>query len=430
MTRASIDLRDARTAQAHELLLDQLRALTTGDQWLSMLELSRRFHTYSARNVLLLLAQGARGRVAGYRTWQTIPARDGGNCQVRKGAKSLTVLAPITRPRDEINHTTGETTTRRVLVGFKGVRVFDEAALVTPPANPEVMPELLRGESPQHLWHALADQVRAAGFTLHDGDCSPANGRTDWLARTVTVRPDLEPAQRTKTLAHELAHVRLHDPTNDQAQRSSRSRMEVEAESVAYLVCAHTGIDATQYTLPYVAHWADGDVELVQSTAERVIDTARVITDTLERDLTPEVVVPLQVTAPLAATAALEVEAPDPVDTVGPRHEHGDATTRGPERRAHLHVVPDDDALADVRASVEARAAQILSHLADNPHAWGADPEQHAAIRDAARAMSLPATPEVATARERLGRLLRHPAPPPKPDLGPSPDLGPAPGAA
>jgi hypothetical protein len=415
MTRASIDLRDERTAHAHELLLERLHALTTSDQWLTMLELSRRFHTYSARNVLLLLAQGAEGRVAGYRTWQTIPAQDGGTCQVRKGAQSLTVLAPITRQRDETDTATGEKTKRKVLIGFKGVRVFDETSLVAPPATPEVMPELLHGESPQEIWHALAEQVRGAGFTLNDGDCSPANGRTDWLARTVTVRPDLEPAQRTKTLAHELAHVRLHDPTQGGEHRVSRPRMEVEAESVAYLVCAQSGIDAAQYTIPYVAHWANGDLELVQATAERVIDTARTITTTLERDLAPNV-------APTPQHAvAVPVDASPAIDR--------DAIDNPPVARL---TVPDTpaaganglgrDELERIRAQVEARAAGVLAHLADNPDAWAAEPDQHAAIRHAARAISAPGTPAVATARERLGQLLRHPAAPQPPDPGPTHD--------
>jgi hypothetical protein len=409
VTNTNVEFRDERTAQAHELLLERLRALTTSDQWLSMLEVSRRFHSYSARNVLLLVAQGAQGRVAGYRTWQTIPAEGGSTCQVRKGARALTVLAPITRQRDDTDPTTGESTTRKVLVGFKGVRVFDEAALVTPPAAPQVLPELLRGESPQQLWNALAEQIHAAGYTLQDGDCAPANGRTDWLARTVTIRPDLDPAQRTKTLTHELAHVRLHDPTGDAAHRSTRPQMEVEAESVAYLVCAHTGIDTAQYTIPYVAHWANGDIELIRATAERVIDTARRITDTLDHDLTPKPDLTTNPAAPLPVDARTPGAIPSTAEDVAPR-------------RSAEGAPADDHALIAVRQQVEARAAQLLAHLAANPDDWGADPHQHAAIRNAARAISPAATPEVTTARESLGQLLRHPTAPEPPALGPTLD--------
>jgi IrrE N-terminal-like domain len=279
--------RDERAARAHALLLDRLRALTTSRQWLDMLETSRRFHSYSAHNVLLLVAQGAQGRVAGYRTWQTIPADGGGTCQVRHGATAMTVLAPVTRAVEEVDDDTGERTPRRRLVGYKPVRVFDETALVRPPTRTDVEPELLRGESPQLLYDALAGQVHTGGFHIEDGDCAPANGRTDWTTRTVTIRADLEAAQRAKTLAHELAHIRLHDPHTPGVARMSRARKEVEAESVAYLVCAHAGLDAATYTIPYVAHWSAGNLELVQETAERVLDTARPISDHLDATLIP-----------------------------------------------------------------------------------------------------------------------------------------------
>ena len=155
---------DARAAEAHALLVEQLRALTSSEQWLSMLEMSRRFHTYSARNVLLLMVQGAQGRVAGYRTWQTIPDEGGGNCQVRKGAKAMTILAPVTRSIEHTDEVTSETTSRRALVGFKAVRVFDETALVSPPATAEVVPQLLTGNTAERLYDTLAGQVREAGF--------------------------------------------------------------------------------------------------------------------------------------------------------------------------------------------------------------------------------------------------------------------------
>ncbi len=104
------------------------------------------------------------------------------------------------------------------------------------------------------------------------GDCDGANGRTDYLSRTVTVRRDVDDAQAAKTLAHELAHVWLHDPEDG---HHHRGLAEVEAESVAYIVCHAAGLDTADYTLPYVARWADGDVAKVRATAERVLDAAR-----------------------------------------------------------------------------------------------------------------------------------------------------------
>jgi hypothetical protein len=393
---------DARAAEAHALLVDRLRALTSSEQWLAMLEMSRRFHSYSARNVLLLMVQGAQGRVAGYRTWQTIPAEGGDTCQVRKGARAMTILAPVTRSTVEIDESTGERKTRRVLVGFKAVRVFDETALVSPPADETVVPELLKGTAAQEVYDSLAVQVRKAGFQVEDGDCAPANGRTDWTTRLVTMRPDLEPAQRTKTLAHELGHVHLHDPDHAREMRMSRERMEVEAESVAYLVCAHIGIDSATYTVPYVAHWSAGNVELVQQTAERVIDTARRITDGLDQALSPAL-------------------APDQAPTVLPCPPVASPDAEARSRTHHPSArTPDvDDDLAEVRQRVEAEAAVLVGWLASNPDTWGADPRDRDALQRLAAHGPTAVTQRVSNARERLAELIHHPAAPEPLDLMP-----------
>ena len=281
--------------------------------------------------------------------------------------------------------------------------MFDETALVSPPATAEVVPQLLTGNTAERLYDTLAGQVREAGFRLEDGDCSPANGRTDWTTRIVTVRPDLEPSQRTKTLAHELAHVRLHDPQRSPETRMSRERMEVEAESVAYLVCAHVGVDSATYTVPYVAHWSAGNVDLVQQTAERVIDAARNITDGIDHALTPG-----RAPAPAPIPLSVRLEARSDAET-NARAEHPSSKGR----------VADRD-LADTRRRVEADAAVLIGRLAANPDEWAADPEvRHVVRRLAARGMA-PSTPRVAVARERLAEVIHHPAAPEPRDLIPS----------
>ncbi len=103
------------------------------------------------------------------------------------------------------------------------------------------------------------------------------------------VRASLPGAQRFKTAVHELAHVRLHEPTS-QERPTCRGIIEVEAESVAYMVCAALGIDSAGYSLPYVASWSGGDLAKVTATANRVIGCARTVIDQLEqsRDLEHE----------------------------------------------------------------------------------------------------------------------------------------------
>jgi IrrE N-terminal-like domain len=86
----------------------------------------------------------------------------------------------------------------------------------------------------------------AAGYHVTRGTSSTprANGETDPVSRTVTVRDDLSPAQAAKTLVHELAHIRLGHVESLPTYQSCRGRCEVEAESVAYLVCTGAGVDA------------------------------------------------------------------------------------------------------------------------------------------------------------------------------------------
>ena len=127
-----------------------------------------------------------------------------------------------------------------------------------------------------------AAQVAAAGYVLERGDCGGANGRTRFDARTVRVRADVDDAQAVKTLCHELAHVELHNGT--EYATGCRGRAEIEAESVAYLVCHHAGLTTDNYSFAYVAHWSDGDLDTLRATAERVVAAARRIIDRLEPD--------------------------------------------------------------------------------------------------------------------------------------------------
>ena len=257
-----------KVRQLHDRLTAQVEALVSGEDWARFLAVASRFHTYSANNVWLILAQRPDAtRVAGYRTWQRLGR------QVNRGAKGIAILAPCVyrrRPVDEADAGDNPAVVR-VLRGFTVVHVFDEADTTGDPL-PDVSPVLLEGEGA--LWDALAAQVASAGYGLSRGDCAPANGTTNFAERTVVVDERLSGRQADKTLCHELAHVCLHDATRI---TTDRDLAEIEAESVAFIVCNALGIDTAAYTLPYVALWAGGDVERIRRTAERVVTTAQAV---------------------------------------------------------------------------------------------------------------------------------------------------------
>jgi antirestriction protein ArdC len=244
-----------------------------------MLDTASRFHRYSANNVFLIMLQKPdAARVAGFNVWRSLGR------QVRKGERGITILAPCKYRRTETDPETGEETTYAGIRGFTTTKVFD-VSQTDGDELPEVRPTLLEGDDPEGFWNRLADQVTDAGYTLEHGDCGGANGRTDPIARTVRVRDDVSGAQAAKTLAHELAHVLLGHADNTLSYVTCRGRCEVEAESVAFLVCRAVGLPTDAYTFAYVAGWSGGKAEVVRSTADRVLAASRAILAALETDL-------------------------------------------------------------------------------------------------------------------------------------------------
>jgi hypothetical protein len=275
MTReeASAD-RNERLRELHEQLERQVTELVTSEDWARMLQTASRFHRYSFGNVCLIMAQMPTAtRVAGFNTWKDLGR------YVRKGEHAIRILAPC---RYKVTDDDGDEC--YVVRGFTTASVFD----ISQTEGEEVAdlrPELVVGEAPAGMWDALAGQVEAAGFVVARcesvEEIGGANGRTDYAARTVKVRDDVDDAQAVKTLAHELAHI-LCDHEHDIRAMGCRGRLEVEAESVAYVVCSHAGMSTAGYSLSYVARWAGGDASVVRQTAEKVVKVAGAICETLD----------------------------------------------------------------------------------------------------------------------------------------------------
>jgi len=276
MKQASRTPRADKLAEAHELLVAAVASLTTGEDWARMLEVSSRFTRYSFGNVMLIALQRPDAtRVAGYRTWQSMGR------QVRKGERGIRIMAPCRYVEGVVTNDDGSEHKLYGIRGFTTVSVFD-LSQTDGDELPNVEPALLDGDGVTGLWDALATLVAAQGYTLVRGDCHGANGVTEHETRTVRVRGDVSEAQATKTLAHELAHVLMHPDAV--TYHACRGRSEVEAESVAYLVCRSAGLPTDGYTFPYVAGWASGDADKVRETADAAIKTARVILKGLEGD--------------------------------------------------------------------------------------------------------------------------------------------------
>lgn len=285
-TRQSPEARKAKLDAAHDTLVAAVESLTTSEDWRRWLATMSRFHRYSASNCLMILTQRPDATaVAGFRTWKSLGR------SVRKGTKGIAIWAPMTRRIETDDDEPDESTTAVRRVGFKLAYVFDVSDTDGEPLpeHPD-QPRLLSGEAPPAMVEALTRQIHDAGYSLRYEPAVPdypgANGSTDFFSHTVTIATDgRSPAARAKTLAHELAHVLLHADLSH--TRPDRSRREVEAESVAYLVCAAYGLDAIDYTLGYVAGWSGGDPAVVLATANTVQSCANTILDRADNLSTP-----------------------------------------------------------------------------------------------------------------------------------------------
>lgn len=306
--------REAKLGELHERLTGAVERLVTGEDWADALRFAAKFRSRSFNNVLLIWEQHQaafeQGRVpepfptlvAGYKQWQQLGR------QVEKGQAGYQILAPVTgkfasaTPADPMSWrrlNRGEKpqpgeVVRSQMVGVRPAYVWDVSQTAGDPIPERPSPVLLKGEAPAGLRDGLAGRVREAGFELlwvpHEGMIHGANGITDFDARQVAVRTNMDDAAQVKTLAHELAHVLMHGPDQEDARRH-RGIGEVEAESVALMIGAAHGMDTTDYTIPYVAGWAanvDGKnpVEVVQAAGERIRKTAL---DVLDRLDTPQV---------------------------------------------------------------------------------------------------------------------------------------------
>ena len=110
-----------------------------------------------------------------------------------------------------------------------------------------------------------------------------ANGYFSLTDKRIAIKEGVSELQAVKTAIHEIAHAKLHDvdlnAPPEQQNRVDRHTCEVEAESVAYTVCQHFGLDTSDYSFGYVAGWSSGkemtelkaSLETIQTTAKELI---------------------------------------------------------------------------------------------------------------------------------------------------------------
>ncbi len=245
--------------------IDGVRASETFQQFLAV---QARFHAYSWRNTLLIAMQRPEAtRVAGCKTWQKLGR------QVRKGERGISICAPCPFRREAVRDNGNAETVEGIY--FRAVHVFDVAQ-----TDGETLPTIDVPTVEIVADSLLSDLVRVADSRGIAVSFQELSGSVFGVSKRGRIEIDNRhpTGQQAKTLSHELAHEALHW----EAEESMTAGIaELEAESVAYVICLHFGLDVEVRASRYIALW-NGDSKALKASLQRITSTARTIIDDLE----------------------------------------------------------------------------------------------------------------------------------------------------
>lgn len=267
----------------HDELQGQVSDLQYDANWKNMLDTMSQFHNYSYGNNLIIRLQNPNAtRVAGYNKWKDLGR------QVKKGETALRVFAPIVKTaikKDSAGNPVigpdGKPVKNTWSEGFTTVPVFDISQ--TEGKELPSMP-ILSETPPDGFITDMENAAKSYGYTVeYRDDSGQGEGYTSQANKLIVVSSKLNEGQRASVLAHELGHVAAgHVERQDEyhtGHNGQRSSMEVEAESISYVLCRANGMTPNVGTQSktYVAGWAkrNTDPEIVKNSADKVSKTVK-----------------------------------------------------------------------------------------------------------------------------------------------------------
>lgn len=254
-----------------ELLQTGLEEYATSEKYRDLLRVMSLFHNYSANNCLLIALQCPHASyVAGYTSW-----RNNFHRQVKKGEKAIRIISPVRYKKKN------EEDKEEERIGFKSASVFDISSTVQIDGMEPVQigVEDLQGHVENYKDFLDAFQSVSpvpVDFRLFDGD---ARGYYSDTEKIIVIQDGMTERQSVKTLVHEIAHAMLHTKEKLQEHKKDRKQKELEAESVAYVVCEHFGFYSEDYSFPYIVGWGGTgfqdilkeSMSTIQKTADEII---------------------------------------------------------------------------------------------------------------------------------------------------------------
>ena len=281
-----------KVAEITDKLESGIKELFEGEKFKEYLDTMSKFHNYSFNNTLLIAMQKPDATlVAGFNAWKNDFGRN-----VNKGEKGIQIFAPAPYKikKEEVKRDPDTDLpvldkdgkpiveeVERVIPNFKVVSVFD-VSQTSGKEIPSLGVDELSGNVTDYekLFDALKE-VSPVPIKFAEIDGS-AKGFFHQEDKSITIKEGMSEAQTVKTAIHEIAHAMLHDKDlkkSDLEKPKDRATEEVEAESIAYTVCQHFGVDTSDYSFAYVASWGSGkdtpelkaSLETIRSTASELI---------------------------------------------------------------------------------------------------------------------------------------------------------------
>ena len=275
--------------------------LFDSDRYKEYLRVMSKFHNYSFNNTLLIAMQKPDASlVAGFQSWKNNFKRN-----VVKGEKGIKILAPSPfKIKQEMERI--DPATQKPVIGADGKPVKEEKEITIPAFKvvsvfdvsqtegkelPDIAVDMLTGdvECFKDVFAALEKTSPVPiGFEKIEGN---SHGYYHLEEKRIAIDEGMSELQTIKTAIHEIAHAKLHDidpnaPKEEQAGRPDRRTREVQAESVAYAVCQHYGLDTSDYSFGYVAGWSSGrELDELKSSLETIRSTAAEIINSIDEHL-------------------------------------------------------------------------------------------------------------------------------------------------
>ena len=270
--------------------------LFDSERYKEYLKVMSKFHNYSFRNTVLIAMQKPDASlVAGFSAWKNNFERN-----VMKGQKGIKIIAPSPyKIKQEMQKI--DPHTQKPIIGKDGKPVTEEKEVTIPAYKvvsvfdvsqtegkelPDIAVDELTGDVDRYKdFFAALEKTSPVPIAFENIE-GGSHGYYHLEDKRIAINEGMSELQTLKTAIHEIAHAKLHDidlnaPKDEQQPHVDRRTREVEAESVAYTVCQHYGLDTSDYSFGYVAGWSSGrelselksSLETIRSAAAEIINS-------------------------------------------------------------------------------------------------------------------------------------------------------------